>query len=96
MGQAFDETGRVLGEASGATLREVLDKLEQAHPEAAEIRILRQQAADRDEQVTRPVDPMLQFFAYAHLPPHLAAISRPFCELAHAIVLGEEGRPHAE
>lgn len=27
-------------------------------------------------------EPMLQFFAYAHLPPHLQAISKPFCELA--------------
>lgn len=34
-------------------------------------------------------DPMLQFFAYAHLPPHLALISKPFCDLAHAIVLGD-------
>lgn len=35
------------------------------------------------------MDRMLQFFAYAHLPPHLQAVSRPFCELAHAIVLGD-------
>lgn len=34
-------------------------------------------------------DPMLQFFAYQHLPPRLAAVSRPFCELAHAIVRGD-------
>ena len=32
---------------------------------------------------------ILQFFAYKHLPPHLQAISKPFCELAHAIVLGD-------
>lgn len=32
---------------------------------------------------------ILQFFAYAHLPEPLATISRPFCELAHAIVLGD-------
>jgi hypothetical protein len=32
---------------------------------------------------------ILQFFAYAHLPPHLATISRPFCDLAYAIVYGD-------
>lgn len=40
---------------------------------------------------------ILQFFAYAHLPPHLQAVSKPFCELAHAIVYGdgvvERGNP---
>lgn len=29
---------------------------------------------------------MLQFFAYAHLPPHLQAVSQPFGELAEKIV----------
>lgn len=28
----------------------------------------------------------MQFFAYEHLPPHLAAVSKPFADLAHAIV----------
>lgn len=39
-----------------------------------------------------PTEPehILQFFAYEHLPPHLAAVSKPFCELAHAIVNGGE------
>jgi hypothetical protein len=32
---------------------------------------------------------ILQFFAYEHLPPHLQAVSKPFCELAHAIVMGD-------
>lgn len=32
---------------------------------------------------------ILQFFAYAHLPAHLQLVSKPFCELAHAIVLGD-------
>lgn len=27
-----------------------------------------------------------QFFAYAHLPPHLAEVSKPFAELARVIV----------
>lgn len=26
---------------------------------------------------------LLSYFTYDHLPPHLAAISRPFCTLAH-------------
>lgn len=34
-------------------------------------------------------DHILQFFAYAHLPPHLRAASKPFCDFAHAIVLGD-------
>lgn len=32
---------------------------------------------------------ILQFFRYDHLPPHLAAVSKPFADLAHAIVLGD-------
>lgn len=32
---------------------------------------------------------ILQFFAYDHLPPRLAAISAPFSQLAHAIALGD-------
>lgn len=31
------------------------------------------------------LDHILQFFAFDHLPPHLAEISKPFCELAHAM-----------
>lgn len=27
-------------------------------------------------------DPIMQFFAHAHLPPHLAAVSAPFGDLA--------------
>lgn len=29
---------------------------------------------------------IMQFFVYAHLPPHLAEVSTPFCELAEHIV----------
>lgn len=29
---------------------------------------------------------ILQFFAYAHLPPHLQAVSKPFGDLAQRIV----------
>lgn len=34
-------------------------------------------------------EPILQFFSYEHLPPKLQAISKPFCDLAHAIVNGD-------
>jgi len=30
-------------------------------------------------------EPILQFFAYGHLPPALRDVSRPFCELAETI-----------
>lgn len=33
-----------------------------------------------------PQEPMMQFFRYAHLPPHLQAVSMPFAELAVHIV----------
>lgn len=39
MGQAFDRDGAVLGEARGDTKREVFEKLDKAHADAAEIRI---------------------------------------------------------
>lgn len=32
---------------------------------------------------------ILQFFEYKHLPPNLQAVSMPFCNLAHAIVKGD-------
>lgn len=31
-------------------------------------------------------EPLLQFFAYDHLPPHLQAHSRPFHDLANELV----------
>ena len=33
-----------------------------------------------------PPEHILQFFAYERLPPHLQAVSAPFCELAQRIV----------
>lgn len=33
-----------------------------------------------------PPDPIMQFFAYAHLPPFLQDVSRPFGEMAELIV----------
>lgn len=38
-------------------------------------------------------DHIEQFFEYAHLPPQLAQISQPFCELAKALVHPETGLP---
>lgn len=35
------------------------------------------------------MEPILQFFTYSHLPARMQAISKPFCELAHAIVNGD-------
>lgn len=37
----------------------------------------------------QPEEHILQFFTYEHLPPKLAFVSKPFCELAHAIVKGD-------
>jgi hypothetical protein len=34
----------------------------------------------------QPQEHILQFFSYAHLPPHLAEVSRPFGDLAQMIV----------
>jgi hypothetical protein len=31
-------------------------------------------------------EPLLQFFAYAHLPPHLQEVSKPFAELTNHIL----------
>ena len=40
----------------------------------------------RDPQEGKaPAEHILQFFAYSHLPPHLQAISKPFCELAQML-----------
>lgn len=33
---------------------------------------------------------ILQFFAYEHLPAKLQMVSRPFCELANAVVNGDD------
>lgn len=36
---------------------------------------------------------IMQFFAYEHLPPHLQTVSKPFGDLARAIVGDERGMP---
>jgi hypothetical protein len=35
--------------------------------------------------LARPIEGVLRFFAYDHLPEHLQAVSQPFSELAHQI-----------
>ena len=35
-----------------------------------------------EEKTMEPIDRMLQFFAYEHLPAHLQEHSKPFAELA--------------
>jgi hypothetical protein len=48
-------------------------------------------------KMEQPIEHIMQFFAYEHLPPHLQAVSRPFCELANAIANGPteaESRAH--
>lgn len=32
------------------------------------------------------MEPMMQFFAYAHLPAHLQAVSKPFGDLAQQMI----------
>lgn len=90
MGQAFDERGNVLGEATGPTKSDVLKALEESHPHAAEIRITSverhfQQERERQTAAEAIQDPLLQFFTYTHLPERLQVISRPFCDLAYTL-----------
>ena len=40
--------------------------------------------SDTDDLLAQ--EPMLQFFAFSHLPPHLAVVSEPFSILARTIV----------
>jgi len=42
--------------------------------------------AERGEIMSETQEPIRQFFSYAHLPPHLAAVSEPFAVLADRIV----------
>jgi len=45
--------------------------------------------SDNKSISVQPTEHILQFFAYDHLGTDLAAISKPFHDLAHAIVLGD-------
>jgi hypothetical protein len=69
MGQAFDRDGAVLGEAEGATKREVFDKLSERYPEAEEIHIktlrekvqteMQEQAAQRAQRAMATQKPSI-------------------------------------
>lgn len=84
MGEAFRDGERV-GEAFGATKADVLKTLEERHPDADEIRLRTlNDAADASRDT--PAEPMEKFFAFAHLPPHLRAVSQPFGELAAHLI----------
>lgn len=39
-----------------------------------------------DTQRVEPIDPILQFFEFAHLPPHLVAVSGRFYDMAQTVV----------
>lgn len=41
----------------------------------------------------QPSEPLLQFFAYTHLPEQLQVVSRPFGELAEWIVMTLPSNP---
>lgn len=45
------------------------------------------------DNVNPPAEPILQFFAHAHLPEHLAAVSRPFGDLADFIAVNLPRNP---
>lgn len=59
MGQAYDEDGNLLGEAEGKTKKEVFDKLQAAHANAAEIRIKSLMKQIREEESKVPLEHQL-------------------------------------
>lgn len=40
-----------------------------------------------------PTEMILRYFKYDHLPAHLQAISKPFCDMAQSIADGETSGP---
>lgn len=87
MGQAFRD-GQLVGEAIGDTRREVFEKLDQAHPDADEIRIKSGRGAmDRtiEDAIKLTGEQMLKFFTFEHLPADLQHVSAPFSRLAITI-----------
>jgi hypothetical protein len=38
-----------------------------------------------------PTEMILRYFEYAHLPPHLQEVSKPFCELAKQLATKTAG-----
>ena len=41
---------------------------------------------DANPHTDQPPEWLRQFFKYDHLPPHLALVSAPFCELADRLI----------
>lgn len=61
------------------------DDLERSRKRAAEGETATHTEADA-RRIAQTIEPMLQFFAYAHLPPQLATVSAQFCTVAENIV----------
>ena len=55
MGEAFDRTGAFLGAVQADSMREVLDKLQEAHPHASEFRIrsLEETLDEKEQELQR-------------------------------------------
>lgn len=51
-----------------------------------ELKRLEHQANEENKLKAELPEPMMQFFAYAHLPEKLQKVSIPFCKLAEFIV----------
>lgn len=49
-------------------------------------RAMEPRAPDGNFDIGSPIEHILQFFGYAHLPYHLQAVSRPFSEMASRII----------
>lgn len=50
-------------------------------------------AAEARAEVAQPSEPLMQFFGFAHLPPHLQGVSAQFAALAMQIVNGLPRNP---
>jgi len=61
----------------------MLDPKEKAMPDDGKTPIPHGQQSPTTEHI-------LQFFAYDHLPPAMQTISKPFCDLAYAIVIDDD------
>lgn len=48
------------------------------------------EASPSDTPIHPAMKAVLQFFVYAHLPPHLQAVSKPFMDLANIIATGPQ------
>lgn len=54
--------------------------------EEREMQLSREERKAAPRPTADPPEHILQFFTFSHLPPPLAAVSEPFCNLAVAIV----------